>query len=79
MLDGQMVVRQHWGQVLAILLLLVFGKFLVIALLAGLFTQSWPVVMRVGTGLAQAGEFGFVLLGPDPGNMACWAARCNTR
>ena len=62
MLDLQ-TVAQHWDKVLAILLLLVFGKLLVIALLAGLFTQSWPVVMRVGTGLAQAGEFGFVLLG----------------
>ncbi len=57
------VVAQHWDEVLAILALLIFGKFLLIALLAGLFTQSWPVVMRVGSGLAQAGEFGFVLLG----------------
>jgi len=57
------VVTQHWDEVLAILALLIVGKFLVIALVAGLFTQSWPVVMRVGTGLAQAGEFGFVLLG----------------
>ena len=56
------VVTQHWDEVLAILVLLILGKFLVIALLAGLFTQSWPVVMRVGSGLAQAGEFGFVLL-----------------
>jgi CPA2 family monovalent cation:H+ antiporter-2 len=62
MLDFR-VVTQHWHDVLGILLLLIFGKLLVIALLAGLFTHSWPVVMRVGTGLAQAGEFGFVLLG----------------
>ncbi len=62
LLDLQ-VVAQHWDKVLAILALLILGKFLVIALLAGLFTQSWPVVMRVGSGLAQAGEFGFVLLG----------------
>lgn len=62
MLDLDVVAR-HWDQVLLILLLLVLGKFLVIALLAGLFTQSWPVVVRVGSGLAQAGEFGFVLLG----------------
>ena len=57
------VVAQHWDEVLAVLALLILGKFLVIALVAGLFTQSWPVVMRVGSGLAQAGEFGFVLLG----------------
>jgi CPA2 family monovalent cation:H+ antiporter-2 len=56
------VVAQHWHEVLAVLVLLIAGKFLVIALVTGLFTQSWPVVMRVGTGLAQAGEFGFVLL-----------------
>ncbi len=57
------VVAAHWDEILAILGLIVLGKFLVIALLAGLFTQSWAVVARVGTGLAQAGEFGFVLLG----------------
>ncbi|MEW6676485.1 MAG: cation:proton antiporter [Pseudomonadota bacterium] len=61
MLDLQ-VVASHWGQVLGVLLLLILGKGVVIALLAGLFTQSWPVVARVGLGLAQAGEFGFVLL-----------------
>ncbi len=57
------VVAAHWDEILAILGLIVLGKFLVIALLAGLFTQSWAVVARVGSGLAQAGEFGFVLLG----------------
>lgn len=57
------VVTEHWQKVVGILLLLIFGKLLVIALLARLFTQSWSVVMRVGSGLAQAGEFGFVLLG----------------
>ncbi|OYY94223.1 MAG: potassium transporter [Hydrogenophilales bacterium 28-61-23] len=56
------VVAQHWASVLAALALLIAGKFLVISMLTGLFTQSWPVVMRVGSGLAQAGEFGFVLL-----------------
>jgi CPA2 family monovalent cation:H+ antiporter-2 len=56
------VVASHWGQVLGVLLLLILGKGLIIALLAGLFTQSWPVVVRVGLSLAQAGEFGFVLL-----------------
>ena len=56
------VVTHHWDEVIAVLVLLILGKFLVITLVAGLFTQSWPVVMRVGSGLAQAGEFGFVLL-----------------
>jgi monovalent cation:H+ antiporter-2, CPA2 family len=62
------VVATHWIEVLVILAALILGKFLVIALLAGLFTQSWAVVMRVGAGLAQAGEFGFVLLALALGN-----------
>ena len=62
------VVANHWDEVLGILLLLILGKGVVIALLAGLFTHSWPVVVRVGLGLAQAGEFGFVLLGLAVGN-----------
>jgi CPA2 family monovalent cation:H+ antiporter-2 len=62
------VVATHWIEVLAILVLLIFGKFLLITLLAGLFTQTWPVVVRVGSGLAQAGEFGFVLLALSLGN-----------
>jgi CPA2 family monovalent cation:H+ antiporter-2 len=56
------VVAAHWGKVLTILVALILGKFVVISLVAGLFTQSWGVVTRVGAGLAQAGEFGFVLL-----------------
>jgi CPA2 family monovalent cation:H+ antiporter-2 len=71
------VVAANWGQVLAILVALMLGKFLVIALLAGLFTQSWAVVTRVGAGLAQAGEFGFVCW-PWPWATICWAAS-NTR
>lgn len=62
------VVAQHWAQVLGVLTLLILGKALVIGLLAGVFAHSWPVVARVGLGLAQAGEFGFVLLGLALGN-----------
>jgi CPA2 family monovalent cation:H+ antiporter-2 len=67
MLDLSVVV-DHWDKVLGVLLLLILGKGVVIALLAGLFTHSWPVVARVGMGLAQAGEFGFVLLALAIGN-----------
>ncbi len=56
------VVARHWGEVLGILLALVLGKLLLAALLAGLYVRAWPAVLRVGLGLAQAGEFGFVLL-----------------
>ena len=62
------VVATYWLQVLGILAALILGKFLIIALIAGLFTQSWAVVTRVGAGLAQAGEFGFVLLALSLGN-----------
>ncbi len=62
------VVADNWTQVLGVLALLILGKGVVIALLAGLFTQAWPVVARVGLSLAQAGEFGFVLLGLAAGN-----------
>ncbi|MBI5330881.1 MAG: cation:proton antiporter [Betaproteobacteria bacterium] len=61
MLDPAVVVR-HWDEVLGILLALIAAKLLVTALAAGLFTQNWPTVLRVAMGLAQAGEFGFVLL-----------------
>ncbi|MBS4099077.1 MAG: cation:proton antiporter, partial [Sulfuricella sp.] len=57
------VIAHFWPQVLALLALLIVGKGLAIALLTRMFTPSWPVVARVGLGLAQAGEFGFVLLG----------------
>jgi len=56
------VVARHWGEVLGIVLALVIGKLLLVALLAGLYARTWPVLLRVGLGLAQAGEFGFVLL-----------------
>ncbi|MEW5770652.1 MAG: cation:proton antiporter [Pseudomonadota bacterium] len=62
------VVAAHWWEVLGVLFLLIVGKGVVIGLIAGLFTQAWPVVARVGLGLAQAGEFGFVLLGLALGN-----------
>ncbi len=61
MLDLRLVVS-NWAEILGVLLLLILGKGVVIGLLAGLFTHSWPVVVRVGLGLTQAGEFGFVLL-----------------
>lgn len=61
LLDFAVVIR-HWDEVLGILVLLVLGKVFLVALLAGLYARSWPVALKVGLGLAQAGEFGFVLL-----------------
>jgi CPA2 family monovalent cation:H+ antiporter-2 len=45
-----------------ILLILIPFKALVVALLVRWFAKDWGVGIRTGLGLAQAGEFGFVLL-----------------
>ncbi|MBI1174850.1 MAG: potassium transporter [Sideroxydans sp.] len=51
-----------FGWVLLILLILLPFKAAVVALLARWFTGDWGAAIRSGLGLAQAGEFGFVLL-----------------
>ncbi|MFC3107508.1 cation:proton antiporter [Undibacterium arcticum] len=56
------LVLQHWWLVLLLLTGPVLLKFALIALLAKLFGASSGVALRTGLGLAQAGEFGFVLL-----------------
>jgi len=56
------VVIEHWALVLLLLVGPVLLKFALIALLAKLFGASDGVAMRTGLALAQAGEFGFVLL-----------------
>lgn len=56
------MVLQHWWLVLVLLCGPVLLKFALIAGLAKLFGSSDGVSMRIGLGLAQAGEFGFVLL-----------------
>jgi len=56
------LVLQHWWVVLALVIFPVLLKFAIIALLAKAFGSSDGVAMRTGLALAQAGEFGFVLL-----------------
>src|SRR5512135_1683933 len=51
-----------WGWVLLVLLILLPFKAAVVVLLARRFTGDWGTAIRTGIGLAQAGEFGFVLL-----------------
>jgi CPA2 family monovalent cation:H+ antiporter-2 len=51
-----------FGWVLLILLILLPFKAAVVALLARWFVGDWGAAIRSGIGLAQAGEFGFVLL-----------------
>ncbi len=50
------------GAVALVLLLLVFGKLLVITVLARFVCDSWDRAMRTGVVLAQGGEFGIALL-----------------
>ncbi|UTY56663.1 monovalent cation:proton antiporter family protein [Massilia sp. erpn] len=56
------VVMQNWWLVLILLAGPVLLKFALIAGLAKLFGSSDGTAMRTGLALAQAGEFGFVLL-----------------
>jgi CPA2 family monovalent cation:H+ antiporter-2 len=60
-LDWRPVLDQ-WGLVLLITLGPVGAKFALVALLARLFGAPAGVALRTGLYLAQAGEFGFVLL-----------------
>ncbi|HWJ95330.1 MAG TPA: monovalent cation:proton antiporter-2 (CPA2) family protein, partial [Telluria sp.] len=56
------LVLQNWWLVLFLLVVPVMLKFALIAALAKAFGSSDGVAMRTGLALAQAGEFGFVLL-----------------
>ena len=62
MLLNVALVLENWWLVLILLCGPVLLKFALIALLAKLFGSSDGVSMRTGLALAQAGEFGFVLL-----------------
>jgi CPA2 family monovalent cation:H+ antiporter-2 len=62
MLLNLRLVLENWWIVLLLLVVPVLLKFALIALLAKAFGSSDGVAMRTGLALAQAGEFGFVLL-----------------
>jgi len=70
-LDWRPVLDQ-WLLVLLLTTLPVFAKFLLVAALARVFGAQPGVALRTGLYLAQAGEFGFVLLtlGADNGLVA---------
>jgi monovalent cation:H+ antiporter-2, CPA2 family len=55
-------VAERWGLVLVLVTLPVLFKLLLVTALAKLFGASMGVSLRTGLYLAQAGEFGFVLL-----------------
>jgi CPA2 family monovalent cation:H+ antiporter-2 len=61
LLDPALVARQFW--LVMLFLLLLFGvKLALIGLLSRAFGAAPGTALRVGLGLAQGGEFGFVLL-----------------
>jgi monovalent cation:H+ antiporter-2, CPA2 family len=62
MLLNVRLVMENWWLVLLLLAGQVFLKFSLIAVLAKLFGAPTGVALRTGLALAQAGEFGFVLL-----------------
>ena len=68
MLLNLRLVLEHWWLVLLLLVIPVFLKFALIAALAKAFGSSDGVAMRTGLALAQAGEFGFVLLNMASGS-----------
>jgi CPA2 family monovalent cation:H+ antiporter-2 len=61
LLDWRMV-AEHWGLVLLLITLPVLFKLALVTGLARAFGASGGVSLRTGLYLAQAGEFGFVLL-----------------
>ena len=61
LLDPSSVVA-GWGWIALILLILLPFKAVVVALLVRRFSGDWGSAIRSGLGLAQGGEFGFVLL-----------------
>ncbi len=62
MLLNPVVVVQQWPWVLGLAVLPVLAKFGLIAALAKIFGANTGTALRTGLYLAQAGEFGFVLL-----------------
>ena len=68
MLLNVRIVLENWWLVLILLAGPVLLKFALIAGLAKLFGAGTGTAMRTGLALAQAGEFGFVLLNVVGGN-----------
>ncbi len=57
-----MQVMLNWGDVMLLVAAIVVGKGLLVGGLALAFGNTRPTAVRTALGLAQAGEFGFVLL-----------------
>ena len=56
------VVVTHWRLLLALILMIVLGKFVIWTLVVILFRESLQTAMLVAIGLTQIGEFSFILV-----------------
>ena len=63
MLIDPVLIARHWGAVLAILLVVVIGKFVCVSLGAFLTGSGVPTAVRAGMSMAQIGEFSFIIAG----------------
>ena len=61
LLDPRSVV-EHWPLLATMVGLVVLGKFVIRALVVALFGYGWRTAILVGVGLAQIGEFSFILV-----------------
>ncbi len=61
MLVNPVFVWQHMGQVLALTLLVILGKFLIVLFLGFFIHRPARTFLVVGVGVAQIGEFSFIL------------------
>lgn len=62
MLIDPAVIVQHWAAVVIISLLTIFGKMIVTSFAAFFTGQSINTSVRVGFGMAQVGEFSFIIV-----------------
>lgn len=61
MLIDPLFLWQHLEVILGLVALVILGKFLIVTPIVKLFGYSWKTALLTGVGLAQIGEFSFVL------------------
>jgi monovalent cation:H+ antiporter-2, CPA2 family len=62
MLIDPIFLWEHWELILGLVALVILGKFAIITPIVRLFGYSWKTALIAGLGLAQIGEFSFVLV-----------------
>jgi monovalent cation:H+ antiporter-2, CPA2 family len=61
MLIDPLFLWQNWQLILGLVCMVLLGKWLIVTPLVRIFGYSWKTAITVGLGLAQIGEFSFVL------------------